>query len=78
GITIGSIAGEVVTGLEGNLYHGSLAIIVFGLVTYLVNFLSIHSKKFSDFTEGKGTVIIRDGKILEDNLKKERYTIDEI
>ena len=37
GITIGSIAGEVVTGLEGNLSHGILALVVFGFVTFLVN-----------------------------------------
>ncbi len=78
GITIGSIAGEVVTGLEANMFHGFLAVIVFGFVTFLVNFLSIKSKKFSDWAEGKGTVVIQDGKILENNLKKEKYTIDEL
>jgi uncharacterized membrane protein YcaP (DUF421 family) len=78
GITIGSIAGEVVTGLENNMYHGALAIIVFGLATFLSNYFSIKSKKFSDFVEGKGTVVIKDGKILENNLKKEQYTIDEL
>lgn len=78
GITIGSIAGEVVTGLEANMAHGAIAICVFGFVTFLVNFLSIKSKKFSDFAEGKGTVVIQSGKILEDNLKKEKYTIDEL
>lgn len=78
GITIGSIAGEVITGLESNLYHGALAIIFFGAATLLVNFLSLKSKSFRDIVEGKGTVIIKDGKILEDNLKKEVYTIDDI
>ncbi|WP_042455659.1 DUF421 domain-containing protein [Neobacillus dielmonensis] len=78
GITIGSIAGEVVTGLESNAYHGALAIIIFGSLTFMADFLSIRSKKFRDFIEGKGTVIIKDGKILEENLKKEKYTIDEV
>jgi uncharacterized membrane protein YcaP (DUF421 family) len=78
GITIGSIAGEVVTGLERSMTHGAIAIVVFGMVTFLVNFLSIKSKKFSDFAEGKSTVVIKDGKILENNLKKEKYTIDEL
>jgi uncharacterized membrane protein YcaP (DUF421 family) len=78
GITIGSIAGEVVTGLESNAYHGALAIIVFGLVTFFVDYFSLHSKKFRDIVEGKGTVIIKDGKLLEENLKKERYTTDEV
>jgi uncharacterized membrane protein YcaP (DUF421 family) len=78
GITIGSIAGEVVTGLESNMYHGALAIIVFGLVTFMANFLSLKSKTFRDIVEGRGTVLIKDGKILEENLKKEKYTIDEL
>jgi uncharacterized membrane protein YcaP (DUF421 family) len=78
GITIGSIAGEVITGLESNPYHGALAIIMFGLVTLLVDFLSLKSKTFRDVVEGRGTVIIKDGKILEENVKKEKYTLDEI
>jgi uncharacterized membrane protein YcaP (DUF421 family) len=78
GITIGSIAGEAITGLESNLYHGALAIIIFGLTTLLVDFLSLKSKSFRDIIEGRGTVVIKDGKILEENLKKEKYTIDEI
>ena len=28
--------------------------------------------------EGKGTIIIKDGKIMEDNLKKEKYSLDEL
>jgi uncharacterized membrane protein YcaP (DUF421 family) len=78
GITIGSIAAEVITGLESNLYHGILAIIFFGIVTLLVDFLSLKSKSFRDIVEGRGTVFIKDGKILEDNLKKEKYSIDEL
>jgi uncharacterized membrane protein YcaP (DUF421 family) len=78
GITIGSIAGEAITGLESNLFHGALAIIIFGLTTLLVDFLSLKSKSFRDIVEGRGTVVIKDGKILEENLKKEKYTIDEI
>lgn len=78
GITIGSIAGEVITGLESNIFYGMLAILLFGCVTLLVDFLSLKSKSFRDIVEGRGTVVIKDGKVLEDNLKKEKYTIDEL
>lgn len=78
GITIGSIAGEVVTGLEANVWHGMLAVLIFFLVTFLVDFVSLKSKAFRDFAEGKGTVVIKDGKVLENNLKKEKYSIDEL
>lgn len=78
GITIGSIAGEVVTGLESNWAHGAIAIVVFGFLTFLADYLSLKSKKFRDVVEGRGAVIIKDGKVLEENLKKEKYTIDEL
>jgi uncharacterized membrane protein YcaP (DUF421 family) len=78
GITIGSIAGEVIMGMEGNLLHGVLAIVIFGSFTYLHDLIGIKSKKFRDLFEGKATVIIKDGKVMEENLKKEKYTIDEL
>ncbi|MCM3568935.1 DUF421 domain-containing protein [Neobacillus mesonae] len=78
GITIGSIAGEVVTGLEKNYLQGTLAVLIFGLVTFLSDYFSLKSKKFRDIMEDSGTVIIKDGKLLEENLKKEKYTIDNV
>jgi uncharacterized membrane protein YcaP (DUF421 family) len=78
GITIGSIAGEVIMGLERNVWNGILAIFLFGAVPFLVGFISLKSKRFRDFVEGKGTIFIKDGKVMEDNLKKERYTADEL
>lgn len=78
GITIGSIAGEAITGLEKNMYHGILAIGIFGLLTLLSDYLALKSKSIRDFIDGRGTVFIKDGKILEENLKKEKYTIDEL
>lgn len=78
GITIGSIAGEAITGLEKNMLQGMAAIIIFSLATLLVDILALKSKSFRDFIEGRGTVFIKDGKVLEENLKKEKYTIDEL
>lgn len=78
GITIGSIAGEVIMGLDRSIYHGIIAIFIFGLITYTVDFITIKSKRFRDIVDGKGSVFIKDGKILEDNLKKEKYSLDDL
>lgn len=78
GISIGSIGAEVVTGLERSIIHGILGIVVFAGVPFLAGMISLKSKKFRDLMEGKGTVFIKNGKIMEDNLKKERYTTDEL
>jgi len=78
GMTIGSIAGEVIMGLDGNIGHGILAIFIFGLITYVVGIISLKSNSFRDFVEGKRTIFIKDGKIMEENLKKEMYSTDEL
>ncbi|OLN22171.1 hypothetical protein BTO30_10480 [Domibacillus antri] len=78
GITIGSIGAEVVTGLERNIMHGILGIVVFTAVPFLAGLISLKSKKFRDIIEGKGVIFIKDGKVMEDNLKKERYTTDDL
>jgi len=78
GITIGSIGAEVVTGLEQKISLGIIAIITCAAIPFLAGLLSLKSKGFRGFIEGKGTIFIKDGKIMEDNLKKERYSTDEL
>lgn len=78
GITIGSIASEVIMGIDQTMLHGFIAIIIVAAIPLIGGLISLKSKKFRDFTEGKGTIFIKDGKIMEDNLKRERYTTDEL
>ncbi|MCY8235012.1 DUF421 domain-containing protein [Priestia endophytica] len=78
GITIGGIGAEVSMGLERNIFNGILGIVIFAAIPFLAGLLSLKSKGFRDFIEGKATVFIKDGKVMEDNLKKEKYTTDEL
>ena len=50
----------------------------FRVITLLVDILGLKSKRFRDLVEGTGTIMIKDGKIMEDNLKKEKYSISEL
>lgn len=78
GISIGSIGAEVAMGLERNIFHGIIGIVIFAAIPFFAGLISLKSKRFRNFIEGKATVFIKDGKIMEDNLKKERYTTDEL
>lgn len=40
--------------------------------------MELKVKKARSFIEGTSTVVIKDGKIQEENLKKEQYSIDEL
>ncbi|WP_243525131.1 DUF421 domain-containing protein [Bacillus pseudomycoides] len=78
GLTIGNIAAEVTTGLERNFWHGVSSMLVFSLVPFFAGMVALKNKRLRNFIEGKATIFIKDGKVLEDNLKKENYTIDEL
>ncbi len=45
---------------------------------FLISLLSLKSKTFRSVIFGKGVPLIKDGKVLEDNLKKEQMTTDEL
>ncbi|KIL50766.1 hypothetical protein KP77_13860 [Jeotgalibacillus alimentarius] len=78
GITIGSIGAEVITGLDRQFLHGVLGIVSFISIPLLMDYLSLKSKKVRDLVEGEGTVFIQQGKVIEENLRKERYSTDEL
>jgi uncharacterized membrane protein YcaP (DUF421 family) len=78
GITVGSIAAEAVMGVDTNVSYGIIAVLIFALTSLFVDLTSLKSKRFRDMVEGTGTVFIKDGKIQEENLRKERYSSDEL
>lgn len=75
-ITLGGIAAMSVLDLDINFLYGVLATFIWTITTYSLDLLALKSKTIRDFIDGKGTIVIKDGKILEDNLNKEQYTSD--
>ncbi|MDB5085126.1 MAG: hypothetical protein JWN30_2012 [Bacilli bacterium] len=78
GITVGDIAAFTATNMDGPMLHGFIALTIFALFPVAMGLLAVKSKKVRDIVDGKGTVLIKHGKILEDNLKKERMSTDEL
>lgn len=78
GIVIGDLAGYISTDLEADYMHGVTAMVVWFSIPLLAELLALKSKNVRILLEGKGTIFIQAGKILEKNLRKERYTTDEL
>ncbi|MGO0059218.1 DUF421 domain-containing protein [Brevibacillus fluminis] len=78
GISIGSIAAFMATEMDGPIYHSLIAMTIFAIFPVLSEFLSLKSKVVRDVVEGKATILVKDGKLLEDNLKKERLTLEDV
>jgi uncharacterized membrane protein YcaP (DUF421 family) len=78
GITLGELAGFLSTDIEKHYFYGILAMTVWFIVPFGLELLTLKSKMLRNWFEGKGTIMIKEGKVLEDNLKKERLTADEL
>ncbi|MFD2369315.1 DUF421 domain-containing protein [Brevibacillus sp. GCM10020057] len=78
GITIGSIAAFMATEMDGPIYHSIISLTIFATFPVLSEWLSLKSKRFRDLMEGKSTIVIQDGKILENNLAKEKLTSEDL
>jgi len=78
GIVLGGIAAIHTMDTTTNFIHAIIAMTIWFLVPFFVEKIALKSKAFRDFTQGKSTVFIQDGKIMEDNLKKEGYSTDEL
>jgi uncharacterized membrane protein YcaP (DUF421 family) len=78
GITVGDIAGTLSMDPELSLRDGLTAFLIWAFVPLFISIISLKSKPFRDFVEGKPTTFIEKGKILEDNLRKEKFSADEL
>lgn len=77
----GIVAGSIVAGTTTsttNFERSLIALAVWFGVPILIDFLALKSKTVRDITQGKATVIIQDGKVLEDNMKKTTLTTDDL
>ncbi|MFM9278599.1 DUF421 domain-containing protein [Paenibacillus jiagnxiensis] len=77
-ITVGSIAANLSFNESINWRHFILAFTVFTLASLLLSVLALKSRKWRNRISGAPTVMIEDGKILEDNMRKMRYTLDSL
>lgn len=78
GISIGNFAAEMAINLDSEYLHGVVAVIVFGIVAYLVSILTLKNLKIRKFFIGDPTVLIDRGQIIYNNLKKTKFDINDL
>ena len=78
GITIGSIAGEVVAHDDTHYFNAITSLIWWSLLTILVSYISLKSSRAKALLDDKPMIIIKNGKILEGSLKKSRLPLGDL
>lgn len=78
GITIGSIAATLTTDLSSRAWPHWVGLISWAALGYLMEFISLKWRYAAKCLEGEPTIVIMNGKIMEDVLKKMKYTVAEL
>lgn len=78
GITIGSIAADISLDIEKNIIAGTISLIIYGLSGVLVTYLSLKSIRLRRLFLGVPTILIDNGKILKNSLRKEGIDINDL
>ncbi|WP_077300564.1 DUF421 domain-containing protein [Virgibacillus pantothenticus] len=78
GIVLGGIVAIHTIDLNSNFIYALLSMFIWFIIPFAVEYVSLKSKRFRDLTDGRSTVFIQDGKIMEDNLKQEGYSTDDL
>ncbi|WP_313504545.1 DUF421 domain-containing protein [Kaistella carnis] len=77
-IALGSILSSVILNKSIPLSEGLLAIALLIFLQYILTFISVRSKYFKQLISSTPTILFYKQEILEDVLKKQRITHDEI
>jgi uncharacterized membrane protein YcaP (DUF421 family) len=78
GISIGNFAAEVTINLEAEWINGVVAVLIFGLVAYFVSIITMKSIVARRFFMGSPTIVIQNGKIIKESLKRVKLDINDL
>lgn len=78
GITIGSIAGNIVAAEPDKFWSHFYDLCIFIVLTYFISYITLKNRSLRNLIEGEATVVVANGKILKENMKKIRYDLEEL
>lgn len=78
GISIGNFASEMAINLEAEFFNSMLAIVVFGVLAYIISILTLKSLKLRKFFIGSPTILLEHGNLIYKNMKKSMIDVNDI
>ena len=77
-IIMAEVAAFALDSTDEKLMEAIVPIGVLLAIQLLTSYVSLKSKKFRDFVDGDPSVLIRDGEIMEEEMKRQRYNLDDL
>lgn len=78
GIALGNIAGDMVVHRDITITDGVTGLIVWVILTLIVEYISLKSSKARVLLDGEPTIVIKKGEIMHDKLASQRLNIDDL
>lgn len=78
GITIGSIAAALSVDKTITYPNGVISLLIWGLIPLIVARIALANIRARRRLDGVPTILVQNGKILEENLKKEKYHVNDL
>lgn len=77
-LIIAEVAAFALDSPDKKLIEAIVPIAMLLVVQLVSSYISLKSKKFRDLVDGDPSTFIRDGKIIESELRKQRYNLDDL
>lgn len=73
-VLVGELAAIPIADDRLDIFHGLIPVLIIGLLHIALSRLNLRFGSLEELTEGKSTPLIKDGKVLKQNLRKERVS----
>ena len=77
-VIMAEVAAFALDSPDQKLLHSIMPMIILLAIQLLSSFISLKSKRFRDTVDGEPTVMIRHGQIMEHEMRKQRYNLDDL
>jgi uncharacterized membrane protein YcaP (DUF421 family) len=77
-VVIGDLVQQGITQSDFSVTGLSLIVGTLALLTVFVSWVSFRFPRIRPLLEGEPVIVVEDGRVLEDNLKRTRLTLDDI
>lgn len=78
GITVGSIAATLSVDLSSRAWPHWVGLFTWTVVVVIMEFFTIHSPHFTKYVLGEPCLLIMNGQIMEQTMKKNRYSLSDL
>lgn len=78
GIALGNIAGDMIVHREIRIIDGATALILWAVLTFLLEFISLKSSRARNLLDGEPSIVIKNGKILEKAMASNKLNMDDL